>query len=80
VETGQFDFFQKFTKQSKCTYGLMLEKITAHNEHNNICTHGSRILPNGAMMMDGSFSNIYSVGGSDSSGHCPILVASLLQV
>lgn len=31
----------------------MLENITARDEENKICTHGSRILPNGALRMDG---------------------------
>ncbi|RLM58506.1 protein TOC75, chloroplastic [Panicum miliaceum] len=44
---------EKFTKQSKFTYGLVLEEITAHDENNNIRTHGSRVLPSGRLSMDG---------------------------
>ncbi|OEL37019.1 Protein TOC75, chloroplastic [Dichanthelium oligosanthes] len=33
--------------------GLVLEEITARDGNNNICTHGSRILPGGALSMDG---------------------------
>lgn len=45
--------FQKLTPQSKFTYGIVLEQITARDEKNKICTNGSRILPNGALRMDG---------------------------
>ena len=31
----------------------MLEEITARDENNNICTHGSRVLPTGRLSMDG---------------------------
>uniref|UniRef100_A0A0E0MBQ8 Bacterial surface antigen (D15) domain-containing protein n=1 Tax=Oryza punctata TaxID=4537 RepID=A0A0E0MBQ8_ORYPU len=32
---------ESFTKQSKFTYGLVMEEITTRYENNNICTHGS---------------------------------------
>jgi hypothetical protein len=41
--------FQSFTRQSKFTYGLVLEEITARDEENNICKQGSRTLPSGVM-------------------------------
>ncbi|KAG2561269.1 hypothetical protein PVAP13_8KG150000 [Panicum virgatum] len=44
---------EKFTQQSKFTYGLVLEEITARDENNNIRTHGSRVLPTGRLSMDG---------------------------
>ncbi|TVU02213.1 hypothetical protein EJB05_52309, partial [Eragrostis curvula] len=44
---------ESFTRQSKFTYGLVVEEITARDEDNNICTHGSRSLPNGIMSLDG---------------------------
>nr|CAB3489618.1 unnamed protein product [Digitaria exilis] len=44
---------EKLTPQSKFTYGIVLEQITARDEKNKICTNGSRILPNGALRMDG---------------------------
>jgi hypothetical protein len=47
------EFFQSFTRQSKFTYGLVLEEIKTRDEDNNICTHGSRVLPSGALNMDG---------------------------
>ena len=46
-------FFQSFTRQSKFTYGFVVEEIKTHDEDNNICTHGSRVLPSGALSMDG---------------------------
>uniref|UniRef100_K3ZR18 Uncharacterized protein n=1 Tax=Setaria italica TaxID=4555 RepID=K3ZR18_SETIT len=44
---------ESFTRQSKFTYGLVLEEIKTRDEDNNICTHGSRVLPSGALNMDG---------------------------
>ncbi|TVU38276.1 hypothetical protein EJB05_11636, partial [Eragrostis curvula] len=44
---------ESFTRQSKFTYGLVVEQITARDENNNICTHGSRALPSGFLSMDG---------------------------
>ncbi|CAL4994175.1 unnamed protein product [Urochloa decumbens] len=44
---------EKFTQQSTLTYGLVLEQITARDENKNIRTHGSRVLPGGALHMDG---------------------------
>ncbi|KAL6856156.1 hypothetical protein ACP4OV_018958 [Aristida adscensionis] len=44
---------ESFTRQSKFTYGLVVEEITTRDENNNICTHGYRALPSGALSMDG---------------------------
>ncbi|CAL5085968.1 unnamed protein product [Urochloa decumbens] len=44
---------ESFTRQSKFTYGLVLEEIKTRDEDNNICTYGSRVLPSGALSMDG---------------------------
>ncbi|WVZ66444.1 hypothetical protein U9M48_015657 [Paspalum notatum var. saurae] len=44
---------ENFTRQSKFTYGLVVEEITTRDEDYNICTHGSRVLPSGVLNMDG---------------------------
>ncbi|RLM69585.1 hypothetical protein C2845_PM17G05930 [Panicum miliaceum] len=44
---------EKFAQQSKFTYGLVLEEITARDENNNIRRHGWRVLPTGRLSMDG---------------------------
>uniref|UniRef100_A0A453HPB7 Uncharacterized protein n=1 Tax=Aegilops tauschii subsp. strangulata TaxID=200361 RepID=A0A453HPB7_AEGTS len=41
------------TKQSKFTYGLVLEEITTRDESNDVCTHGLRTKATGALGMDG---------------------------
>ncbi|KAL6656827.1 hypothetical protein ACP70R_004607 [Stipagrostis hirtigluma subsp. patula] len=44
---------ESFTRQSKFTYGLVVEEITTRDENNNICTHASRALPSGGLSIDG---------------------------
>ncbi|KAF8669354.1 hypothetical protein HU200_051695 [Digitaria exilis] len=44
---------ESFTRQSKFIYGLVVEEITTRDQDYNICTHGSRVLPSGALSMDG---------------------------
>ncbi|KAF7043375.1 hypothetical protein CFC21_052742 [Triticum aestivum] len=44
---------ENLTKQSKFTYGLVLEEITARDESNDVCTHGLRTTAPGALGMDG---------------------------
>jgi hypothetical protein len=46
-------FFQSFTRQSKFTYGFVVEEIKTLDQDNNICTRGSRVSPSGALSMDG---------------------------
>ncbi|EFJ06295.1 hypothetical protein SELMODRAFT_430784 [Selaginella moellendorffii] len=41
---------QKFTRQSKLTYGFVMEEVTTRDA---ICTNGARVLPSGALSMDG---------------------------
>lgn len=55
-------FIQSFTKQSKFTYGLVVEEITTRDENNNICTHGSRQLPSGALSMIGPPTTLSGTG------------------
>lgn len=42
-----------FTRQSKFTYGLVLEEVTTRDETSAICDHGARTLPSGALTSDG---------------------------
>uniref|UniRef100_A0A0D9XW90 Bacterial surface antigen (D15) domain-containing protein n=1 Tax=Leersia perrieri TaxID=77586 RepID=A0A0D9XW90_9ORYZ len=44
---------ESLTRQSKFTYGLVVEEITTRDHNNNICTHGSRELPDGTLSMTG---------------------------
>uniref|UniRef100_M8BR63 Protein TOC75, chloroplastic n=1 Tax=Aegilops tauschii TaxID=37682 RepID=M8BR63_AEGTA len=44
---------ENLTKQSKFTYGLVLEEITTRDESNDVCTHGLRTKATGALGMDG---------------------------
>uniref|UniRef100_A0A0E0RCX2 PA domain-containing protein n=1 Tax=Oryza rufipogon TaxID=4529 RepID=A0A0E0RCX2_ORYRU len=53
---------ESFTKQSKFTYGLVVEEITTRDENNNICTHGSRQLPSGALSMIGPPTTLSGTG------------------
>ncbi|KAF2909186.1 hypothetical protein DAI22_11g008400 [Oryza sativa Japonica Group] len=53
---------ESFTKQSKFTYGLIVEEITTRDENNNICTHGSRQLPSGALSMIGPPTTLSGTG------------------
>ncbi|CAM6103858.1 unnamed protein product [Calypogeia fissa] len=44
---------ENFTRQSKFTYGLVVEEVTTRDETSAICTNGSRTLPSGALSMEG---------------------------
>lgn len=44
---------EAFTRQSKFTYGVVLEEVTTRDETSAICTNGARALPSGALTMDG---------------------------
>ena len=44
---------QNLTKQSKFTYGLVMEEITTRDESNDACTHGLRTTATGALGMNG---------------------------
>ncbi|KAI3896857.1 hypothetical protein MKX03_013508 [Papaver bracteatum] len=47
------NIIENFTRQSKITYGLVLEKIITQNESTNISQNGQRQLPNGGISADG---------------------------
>jgi len=53
---------QSFTRQSKFTYGLVVEEITTRDETNSICTHGSRAMPSGGLSMDGPPTTLSGTG------------------
>eukprot|EP00249_Psilotum_nudum_P007448 c20564_g1_i1 orf=226-2583(+) len=44
---------ETFTRQSKFTYGMVVEEVTTRDETSAICTNGSHTLPSGALSMDG---------------------------
>ncbi|PNT64189.1 hypothetical protein BRADI_4g25730v3 [Brachypodium distachyon] len=48
-----FQTEENLTKQSKLTYGLVVEEITTHDKSNDVCTHGLRTTATGALGMDG---------------------------
>lgn len=53
---------QSFTRQSKFTYGLVVEEITTRDETSNVCTNGSRALPSGGITMDGPPTTLSGTG------------------
>ncbi|KAJ7564008.1 hypothetical protein O6H91_03G133900 [Diphasiastrum complanatum] len=53
---------ENFTRQSKLTYGLVLEEVTTRDENSSICTNGARILPSGAVSMDGPPTTLSDTG------------------
>ncbi|XP_038980013.1 protein TOC75-3, chloroplastic-like isoform X1 [Phoenix dactylifera] len=53
---------EAFTRQSKFTYGLVMEEITTRDETSSICTHGARALPTGGLSMDGPPTTLSGTG------------------
>ncbi|XP_008803105.2 protein TOC75-3, chloroplastic-like [Phoenix dactylifera] len=53
---------EAFTRQSKFTYGLVMEEITTRDETSSICTHGARALPIGGLSMDGPPTTLSGTG------------------
>lgn len=53
---------QSFTRQSKFTYGLVVEEITTLAETSTVCTNGSRALPSGGITMDGPPTTLSGTG------------------
>ncbi|CAL9058522.1 protein TOC75-3, chloroplastic-like [Musa acuminata AAA Group] len=53
---------ESFTRQSKFTYGLVMEEITTRDETTSICTHGARVLPSGGLSMDGPPTTLSGTG------------------
>nr|XP_010937578.1 protein TOC75-3, chloroplastic [Elaeis guineensis] len=53
---------EAFTRQSKFSYGLVMEEITTRDETSSICTHGARVLPIGGLSMDGPPTTLSGTG------------------
>ena len=53
---------QDFTRQSKFTYGLVMEEITTRDESSHICPNGQRVLPSGGISADGPPTTLSGTG------------------
>ena len=53
---------QNFTRQSKFTYGIVMEEITTRDESSNICANGQRVLPGGGVTADGPPTTLSGTG------------------
>lgn len=55
-------FLQNFTRQSKFTYGLVIEEVTTRDESSHISATGQRVLPNGGISADGPPTTLSGTG------------------
>ncbi|KAL3632675.1 putative translocon at the outer envelope membrane of chloroplasts 75-III [Castilleja foliolosa] len=53
---------ENFTRQSKFTYGLVLEEITTRDESSHISSNGQRVLPSGGVSADGPPTTLSGTG------------------
>ncbi|KAL6519605.1 putative translocon at the outer envelope membrane of chloroplasts 75-III [Orobanche minor] len=53
---------ENFTRQSKFTYGLVIEEITTRDESSHISTNGQRVLPSGGVSVDGPPTTLSGTG------------------
>ncbi|OVA17813.1 Bacterial surface antigen (D15) [Macleaya cordata] len=53
---------ENFTRQSKFTYGLVMEKITTRDESSHISSYGQRQLPSGGISADGPPTTLSGTG------------------
>ncbi|PPD67401.1 hypothetical protein GOBAR_DD35716 [Gossypium barbadense] len=53
---------QNFTRQSKFTYGLVMEEITTRDESSHISANGQRVLPSGGISADGPPTTLSGTG------------------
>ncbi|CAI8616635.1 unnamed protein product [Vicia faba] len=53
---------ENFSRQSKFTYGLVMEEIITRDESNHICSNGQRVLPNGGISADGPPTTLSGTG------------------
>ncbi|PSR86125.1 hypothetical protein CEY00_Acc31763 [Actinidia chinensis var. chinensis] len=53
---------EDFTRQSKFTYGLVMEEITTRDESSHICPNGQRVLPSGGISADGPPTTLSGTG------------------
>ncbi|KAJ7980816.1 Protein TOC75-3, chloroplastic [Quillaja saponaria] len=53
---------ENFTRQSKFTYGLVMEEITTQDESSHICQNGQIMLPSGGISADGPPTTLSGTG------------------
>ncbi|KAJ0870834.1 putative bacterial surface antigen (D15), surface antigen D15 [Helianthus annuus] len=53
---------ENFTRQSKFTYGIVMEEITTRDESSHISSNGQRVLPNGGISADGPPTTLSGTG------------------
>ncbi|KAL0713686.1 hypothetical protein Bca4012_020664 [Brassica carinata] len=53
---------ENFTRQSKFTYGLVMEEITTRDESSHIAANGQRLLPSGGISADGPPTTLSGTG------------------
>ncbi|KAM5584578.1 protein TOC75-3, chloroplastic [Rosa sericea] len=53
---------ENLSRQSKFTYGLVMEEITTRDEQNHICSNGQRVLPSGGVSEDGPPTTLSGTG------------------
>ncbi|GMG98282.1 hypothetical protein Nepgr_000122 [Nepenthes gracilis] len=53
---------ENFTRQSKFTYGLVMEEITTRDESSHISAQGQRVLPSGGISADGPPTTLSGTG------------------
>ncbi|CBI16091.3 unnamed protein product, partial [Vitis vinifera] len=53
---------ENFTRQSKFTYGLVMEEITTRDESSHISPNGQRVLPSGGISADGPPTTLSGTG------------------
>lgn len=61
---GKASLTENLTRQSRCSYGLVLQEITARDESGGVCVNGSKTLPNGDSVSDGP-PTTWSADGTD---------------
>ncbi|TYH93676.1 hypothetical protein ES332_A13G270100v1 [Gossypium tomentosum] len=58
----KFNITENFTRQSKFTYGLVMEEITTRDENSHISPNGQRVLPSGGISADGPPTTLSGTG------------------
>ncbi|KAL4323724.1 hypothetical protein GQ457_11G019550 [Hibiscus cannabinus] len=58
----KFSITENFTRQSKFTYGLVMEEITTRDESSHISPNGQRVLPTGGISADGPPTTLSGTG------------------
>ncbi|XP_030537608.2 protein TOC75-3, chloroplastic [Rhodamnia argentea] len=53
---------ENFTRQSKFTYGLVMEEVTTRDESSHISPYGQRVLPSGGISADGPPTTLSGTG------------------